>query len=109
MFGKTKFPGKPSKLVHKKRVSVLSCDNNFDSRDDDHCEIDDGKNLASENNNHGFQVCLIYAKKSCAFYAFSLDSRLACVDCRSQFARHPRAAPGWCIVAVQSVRFPADI
>lgn len=66
MFGKTKFPGKPSKLVHKKRVSVLSFDNNFDRSANDHCEIDDGKNLASQNNNHGFQVCLKYAK-GCAF------------------------------------------
>jgi hypothetical protein len=66
MFGKTKFPGKPSKLVHKKRVSVLSFDNNFDSKADNLCENDDGKILASQNNNHGFQVCLKYAK-GCAF------------------------------------------
>lgn len=54
MFNKTKFPGKPSKLVNKKRVSVLSFDNNFDKRANDCCESDGEKNLASPK--HGYQV-----------------------------------------------------
>lgn len=53
MFGKTKFPGKPSKLVNKKRVSVLSADNNFDRRANDRCESE--KNLASPKHEHGYQ------------------------------------------------------
>ncbi|KAG5680675.1 hypothetical protein PVAND_010169 [Polypedilum vanderplanki] len=53
MFNKTKFPGKPSKVVNKKRVSVLSFDNNFDKRANDRCEIDSEKNLASK---HGYQT-----------------------------------------------------
>lgn len=56
MFNKTKFPGKPSKLVNKKRVSVLSYDNNCDKRINDHCEIDCEKNLASPKHEHGYQV-----------------------------------------------------
>jgi hypothetical protein len=56
MFNKTKFPGKPSKLVNKKRVSVLSYDNNCDKRVNDHCEIDSEKNLASPKHEHGYQV-----------------------------------------------------
>ena len=56
MFNKTKFPGKPSKLVNKKRVSVLSYDNNCDKRVNDHCEIDSEKNLASSKHEHGYQV-----------------------------------------------------
>lgn len=56
MFNKTKFPGKPSKLVNKKRVSVLSYDNNFDKKANDHCEIDGEKNLASPKHEHGYQV-----------------------------------------------------
>lgn len=55
MFNKTKFPGKPSKLVNKKRVSVLSADNNFDKRTNDHCEIYSEKNLASPKHEHGYQ------------------------------------------------------
>lgn len=54
MFNKTKFPGKPSKLVNKKRVSVLSHDNNFVKSASDHCESDGEKNLASPK--HGYQV-----------------------------------------------------
>ncbi|XP_070491529.1 histone-lysine N-methyltransferase trithorax [Chironomus tepperi] len=56
MFNKTKFPGKPSKLVNKKRVSVLSYDNNCDKRVNDHCEIDCEKNLASPKHEHGYQT-----------------------------------------------------
>ncbi|CRK97266.1 CLUMA_CG010662, isoform A [Clunio marinus] len=56
MFNKTKFPGKPSKLVNKKRVSVLSFDNNFDKRASDHCESDGEKNLASPKHEHGYQT-----------------------------------------------------
>jgi hypothetical protein len=56
MFNKTKFPGKPSKLVNKKRVSVLSFDNNFDKKASDHCESDGEKNLASSKHEHGYQV-----------------------------------------------------
>jgi hypothetical protein len=56
MFNKTKFPGKPSKLVNKKRVSVLSFDNNFDKRANASCEIDTEKNLASHKHEHGYQV-----------------------------------------------------
>ncbi|CAO1416584.1 unnamed protein product [Diamesa serratosioi] len=37
MLGKSKFPGKPSKVVNKKRVSVLFFDQSFDES----CEIDD--------------------------------------------------------------------
>lgn len=55
MFNKTKFPGKPSKLVNKKRVSVLSADNNFDKRANDRCEIESEKNLASPKHEHGYQ------------------------------------------------------
>lgn len=54
MINKTKFPGKPSKLVNKKRVSVLSFDNNFDKRANDHSESESEKNLASPE--HGYQV-----------------------------------------------------
>lgn len=53
MFNKTKFPGKPSKLVNKKRVSVLSFDNNFDKGASDRCESD-CENLASKHD--GYQV-----------------------------------------------------
>lgn len=56
MFNKTKFPGKPSKLVNKKRVSVLSFDYNFEKRTNDHCESDGEKNLASPKHEHGYQV-----------------------------------------------------
>lgn len=56
MFNKTKFPGKPSKLVTKKRVSVLSFDNNFDKRANDRCEIDGEKIEASPKHEHGYQV-----------------------------------------------------
>lgn len=55
MFNKTKFPGKPSKLVNKKRVSVLSADNNFDKRANDRCEIESEKILASPKHEHGYQ------------------------------------------------------
>jgi hypothetical protein len=55
MFNKTKFPGKPSKVVNKKRVSVLSFDNNFDKKANDRCEIDSEKNLASSKHG-GYQV-----------------------------------------------------
>lgn len=87
MFGKTKFPGKPSKLVHKKRISVLSCDNNSECSVDERREIDDGKNLASENNNHGFQVCLslIYAKKVAHFVHFRREfAARVRVHCRNR-------------------------
>lgn len=53
MFNKTKFPGKPSKLVNKKRVSVLSGDNSFDKRANDRCENDVEKNLASPKHEYG--------------------------------------------------------
>jgi hypothetical protein len=57
MFNKTKFPGKPSKLVNKKRVSVLSVDKNFDKRANDHSESDGEKTLASpQQHEHGYQV-----------------------------------------------------
>lgn len=56
MSNKTKFPGKPSKLVNKKRVSVLSFDKSFDRRASDHCETDSGENLASPKHEHGYQV-----------------------------------------------------
>lgn len=56
MFNKTKFPGKPSKLVNKKRVSVLSFDKNFDNRTNDRCDNDGEKNLASSKHEHGYQV-----------------------------------------------------
>lgn len=55
MFNKTKFPGKPSKLVNKKRVCVLSADKSFDKRTNDHCEIDNEKKLASPKHEHGYQ------------------------------------------------------
>jgi hypothetical protein len=57
MFNKTKFPGKPSKLVNKKRVRVLSVDNNFDKGANDHSESECEKNLASpQQHEHGYQV-----------------------------------------------------
>lgn len=55
MFNKTKFPGKPSKLVNKKRVSVLAADNSFDKRTNDRCENDSEKILASPKHEHGYQ------------------------------------------------------
>lgn len=53
MFNKTKFPGKPSKLVNKKRVSVLSFDNNFDKKANDRCETDFAGETKHE---HGYQA-----------------------------------------------------
>jgi hypothetical protein len=57
MFSKTKFPGKPSKLVNKKRVSVLSFDNYFDKGVEEASENDGEKNLASsKHQEYGYQV-----------------------------------------------------
>lgn len=59
MLGKSKFPGKPSKVVNKKRVSVLFFDQSFDEC----CEIDDLDALNSidasttkKSTKNGFQV-----------------------------------------------------
>ena len=59
MLGKSKFPGKPSKVVNKKRVSVLFFDKSFDES----CEIDDLDALNSidapttkKSTKNGFQV-----------------------------------------------------
>lgn len=75
MFNKTKFPGKPSKLVNKKRVSVLSDDNNFDKRTNDRCEIDSEKNLASPKHEHGYQE----VTEGAQFCIFAIFFAIKCI------------------------------
>lgn len=63
MSNKTKFPGKPSKLVHKKRVSVLF--ESFDRR------ASESENSASPKHEHGYQE--VKPRKR-LFFAFSQNS-----------------------------------
>lgn len=66
--GKSKFPGKPSKLVNKKRVSVLNsvasnpfCDN---SAEDDGDQISSSESETTKTfDGHGTQVIIILRKK----------------------------------------------
>lgn len=81
--GKSKFPGKPSKLVNKKRVSVLNsvannpfCDN---STEDDGDQVSSSESETTKTfDGHGTQVIIILKNlvvQNCkVFYAFSGQS-----------------------------------
>lgn len=81
--GKSKFPGKPSKLVNKKRVSVLNsvannpfCDN---SAEDDVDQISSSESETTKTfDGHGTQVIIIlkifHLYKNCGTCDFSEQS-----------------------------------
>lgn len=76
MSNKTKFPGKPSKLVNKKRVSVLSFES-FDRRASDQRE---SENSASPKHEHGYQV----NPEKRLFFAFSQFSAEIALEWRAK-------------------------
>lgn len=79
--GKSKFPGKPSKLVNKKRVSVLNsvasnpfCDNS--AAEDDGDQISSSESETTKTfDGHGTQVIINIERKNFFFVFITISIR----------------------------------